>query len=74
MIEIAETVQKLKRVAEFGEAGVLSVATVSEALDLHTKAVTRMADRGVFRWMRHSNGSRGIDRNDVLEYMRTREQ
>lgn len=74
MIQLSETVLNLKRVAEFGEDGVLSVATVAAALDLHPKAITRMCDRGEFRWMRHCNGNRGIDRNDVLNYLKAREQ
>ena len=59
---------------DFAESGVMNVSAVAEMLDKSTRTIKRWCDKGVFRWMKHHDGTRGIDRNDVLNYLKKNEQ
>lgn len=64
----------MKVVAKFAGSGVMSVAEVAELIGKHPQTVCKWCDEGTFRWMRHRDGSRGIDRGDVMDYLRANEQ
>lgn len=64
----------MKVVSEFGEDGVMSVAKAAEFLGKSNRTICRWCDDGTLRWMRHKDGSRGIDRNDVMEYLQGNQQ
>lgn len=59
---------------EFGEQGFLKVSTVAEMLDKSPRTIKRWCDKKVFRWMKHHDDTRGIDRDYVMEYLKKNEQ
>lgn len=64
----------MKVLSEFGSQGVMSVAEAAKFLGKSPRTICRWCDDDTLRWMRHRDGSRGIDRNDVMEYLQSNQQ